>query len=579
MAFDGLVTTCIAQELNHKIVNGRIEKIHQPASEELLFQIRQGRTKYRLYLSASSSRAGLYLTETRDTNPASPPAFCMLLRKHLQGARIREIRQVDSERMIEIDTDSVNELGFRVSHRLIIEIMGKHSNIILTDIETGKILDSIKRISIDVNRYRQTLPGITYVAPPSHGKIPYFNLTEDAFLDAVSQTGRPLEQALVASIQGISPLIASELCFRAEQTAGRGFTEQDVYFELQKILHDVASGDMMPSVYKKEDGSPLEFHAIELQMLGDRESAGSVSCGSISEAAEIYFEGRDSSNRMRQKSSDIRHTVNSAIQRQQLKKQRLSEDLIRAEDADRYRLYGELLTASLHTVAEGRSEAEVVNYYDGSTLTIPLDPRYSASRNAQIYYKKYTKSKTAKVEKTAQLEQTSRELEYLESVLSFIDTAQTSDDLEAIRSELTENGYLRPRGKKAPKKNLKLPPHEYRTTGGLRILAGRNNKQNDQLTFHTASSTDIWLHTKDIPGSHVILHTEGTEPEARDIYEAASVAAFHSKANQSSNVPVDYVRVRYVKKPSGSRPGFVIFTHNRTVYVDPALPESEEAEQ
>ncbi len=579
MAFDGLVTTCIVQELNHKIVNGRIEKIHQPASEELLFQIRQGRTKYRLYLSASSSHAGLYLTETRDTNPASPPAFCMLLRKHLQGARIREIRQVDSERMIEIDTDSVNELGFRVSHRLIIEIMGKHSNIILTDIETGKILDSIKRISIDVNRYRQTLPGITYVAPPSHGKIPYFHLAEADFLRAVSQTGRPLEQALVASIQGISPLIASELCFRAEQTAGPEFTEQDVYLELQKILQDVASGDMLPSVYQKEDGTPREFHAIELQMLDDGDSSGRIHCGSVSEAAEVYFEGRESSNRMRQKSSDIRHTVNSAIQRQQLKKQRLSEDLIRAEDSDRYRLYGELLTASLHTVAEGRTEAEVVNYYDGSTITIPLDPRYSASRNAQIYYKNYSKSKTAKVEKTAQLEQTSRELAYLETVLSFIDTAETSDDLEAIRSELTENGYLRPRGKKAPKKNIKLPPHEYRTTGGLRILAGRNNKQNDQLTFHTASSSDLWLHTKDIPGSHVILLTNGSEPDARDIYEAASVAAFHSKAKQSSNVPVDYVRVRHVKKPSGSRPGFVIFTHNRTVYVDPALPEQDESEQ
>ena len=578
MAFDGIVTTAVAHELQDKLTSGRIDRIHQPSADEIILQIRNGKEKYRLFISASPSHAGLYLTEEKDTNPQNPPAFCMLLRKHMQSARIRAVRQVDSERIMIMDTDAVNELGFAVNHRLVVEIMGKHSNIILVDLTTGNIIDAIKRLSPDVNRYRQTLPGTAYVAPPSHGKIPYFNLSPEAFRDAVqSAYSHSLEKALVSSIQGISPLFASELLYRAG-IYGEDPDDQQIdrlYDELMKAVRSVTEGTGTPVVYIDEKkGAPYEFHALELTILDDRFLRKEAD--SISSACIQYFEGRISSNRMHQKSSDIRHIISRSLDRLLLKKQRLGEDLLKAEDSEKYRLYGELLTASLHQVTEGRQYAEVQNYYDGSMLQIPLDPRYSAARNAQRYFKKYSKSKTAVIEKKKQLEETTREIDYLESVLIFVNEASTSEDLDDLRAELAENGYLKKRSLHGRPKKPKFHPFRYTLSTGLEVMAGRNNFENDQLTFKKASAGDIWLHTKDIPGSHVIVFTQGRQLTADEIYEAASIAAFHSKGKQSSNVPVDYVNARYVKKPNGARPGYVIFTHNRTVYVDPAVPENSD---
>ena len=577
MAFDGIVTTAIAHELGRKLAGGRIDRIYQPSADEIILQVRSGREKYRLFISANPSHAGLYLISDKDTNPQNPPAFCMLLRKHMQGARIRAIRQIDSERIIEIDTDAVNELGFAVNHRLTVEIMGKHSNIILVDIASGNIIDAVKRLSVDVNRYRQTLPGSAYIPPPSHGKIPYFSLSPDAFRQAMKSAGKhSLEKSLVSSIQGISPLFASELLYRAG-IYGEDPDENQIdrlYDELMSAVQTVSEGNYTPGVYLDENsGSPYEFHALDLTILDDQYIR--TETDSISTACHQFFEGRISSNRMHQKSSDIRHIISRALDRLLLKKQRLGEDLLKAEDSEKYRLYGELLTASLHKVTEGRKFAEVENYYDGSMLRIPLDPRYSAAKNAQRYFKKYSKSKTALIEKKRQLEETTREIDYLESVLTFTGEATTSEDLDDLRTELAENGYLKNRNLRGRPKTQKLHPFQYTLSSGLEVMAGKNNKENDQLTFKKASAGDIWLHTKDIPGSHVIVFTGGRQLTAEEIYEAASIAAFHSKAKQSNNVPVDYVNARYVKKPSGARPGYVIFTHNRTVYVDPKIPEQQ----
>lgn len=575
MAFDGIVTTAVVHELQQKLTGGRIDRIYQPSVDEIILQIRNGREKYRLFISSNPSHAGIYLLEEKDTNPQNPPAFCMLLRKHMQSARIRSIRQVDSERIVEIDTDAVNELGFAVNHRLTVEIMGKHSNIILIDLASGKIIDAIKRLSIDVNRYRQTLPGSTYLQPPSHGKIPYFDLSRDHFRKIMESNGSTaLEKALVSTIQGISPLFASELLYRADIYGSDPDDRQiDCLFdELTKAVHEVSEGQSVSSVYlDPTSGAPFEFHALRLTILEDRYLRKEVD--SISSACSLYFEGRTSSNRMRQKSSDIRQVISRSLDKLLLKKQRLSEDLLKAEDSEKYRLYGELLTAGLHNITEGRQFAEVDNYYDGTTLRVPLDPRFSAAKNAQRYFKKYSKAKTAVVEKNKQLEETAREIDYLESVLTFVGEASTSEDLDDIRTELAENGYMKKRHVSGRPKKQKLHPFQYTLSSGLTVMAGRNNNENDQLTFKKASAGDIWLHTKDIPGSHVIVFTEGRTLEAEEIFEAASIAAFHSKAKQSANVPVDYVNVRYVKKPNGSRPGYVIFTHNRTVYVNPKLPD------
>lgn len=576
MAFDGMVTTAVVSELSEKLLNGKIDKIYQPAAEEIILNIHCGREKYRLFISANTSHASIYLLDDAGGgNPQNPPAFCMLLRKHLQSARIREIRQVDSERIVEIYTDAINELGFNVNHKLVIEIMGKHSNILLIDIKTGKILDCIKRISGDVNRYRQTLPGLMYVAPPSHDKIPYFDLSYEAFLEACGGEGglgQSPDKSLLKGIQGISPVMSSEICFRAQvRIAG---TDKElapaIYSELLDAVSDLKSGRIAPSVYRDQSGAPQEFHVLELTMyeneyVSDRRS-------SVSEVCAAYYDGRSSTNRIRQKASDMYRTVSSALDRLLLKKQRLNEDLLQAEDSDKYRLYGELLTASLHSVQDGRSFAQVLNYYDGTTMKIPLDPRFTAAQNAQRYFKKYGKFRTAIVEKGVQLKETEQEISYLDSVLTFIDNARTVDDLEDIRAELIENGFMKKKNARERDRKLKLKPYEYHTTSGKRILVGRNNRENDLLTFKTAGSRDIWMHTKDIPGSHVILFTEGSEPTEEDIFETAAIAAWHSKAKLSGQVPVDYVRIRHVKKPNGSKPGYVIFTNNSTVYVTPADP-------
>lgn len=590
MAFDGIVTTAMVTELSKKLTGAKIDKIYQPAADEIILNIRSGREKLHLYISAGTNNSGLYLINDKGMNPQNPPAFCMLLRKHLQSARIHEIKQIDSERIVEIHTDAVNELGFNVNHKLVIEIMGKHSNILLIDLKTDKILDCIKRISGDVNRYRQTLPGLQYVAPPSHNKIPYFGLEKSDFLTAMEALShyKP-DKALMNAVQGLSPAAAAELCDRAakkiQPTAGNpqitnarensdsdphstaaAFTDA-LYNELNAAVES-AIHNSGAHIYLDENGTPAEFHVISL-------AAYEGSCkvqhfDTVSEACLHYFEGRSSSNRLRQKSNDMRHHVSAALDKMLLKKQRLSEDLLKAEDSEKYRLYGELLTASLHSVKNGRTEAEVSNYYDGTTITIALNPRYSPAQNAQRYFKKYAKSRTAIVEKNKQLKETDAEIAYLDSVLTFIDNSHSDEDIADIRIELIENGVLKRKPAKEKARSSKISPYEYRSSGGKRILVGRNNRENDILTFKIASSNDIWLHTKDIPGSHVILFTEGKEPGETDIFEAAALAAAHSKAKLSGNVPVDYVTVKHVKKPNGSKPGYVTFTQNRTVYVDPA---------
>lgn len=570
MAFDGIVTTAVTKELSDRLTGGKIDKIYQPSPEEIFINVHCGSQKYRLYLSANTNHAGIYLTEEKSVNPQNPPGFCMLLRKHLQSARIREIRQVDSERIVEIYTDAVNELGFSVKHKLIAEIMGKHSNILLVDISTQKIVDCIKRISVDVNRYRQTLPGLAYVSPPSHGKISYFGLTLARYQAAVEASGfaDDPEKAIVKAIAGVSPVMASELLVRARESGGAPIPAS--YAELMRIVTQTSEGNAAPQIYLDEAGSPADFHAVPLKIYEGNYRASA--CGTVSEACEKYFEGRGSSNRIRQKAQDMRKSVTAGLDRLLLKKQRLSEDLLRAENSEKYRLYGELLTASLHDVKEGRNSAEVLNYYTGEMMTIPLDSRYSAAKNAQRYFKKYSKSKTAVVEKKIQLEETEKEIEYRNSVLTFIDNAEKVEDLEDIRAELVDAGILKRRNSKEKQRRRSIAPVEYFTSSGRRVLVGRNNRENDSLTFKTASSRDIWLHAKDIPGSHVILFTDGEEASEEDIREAAAAAAYHSKAKLSGNVPVDYVKVKYVKKPSGAKPGFVIFTNNRTVYVDPARP-------
>ena len=553
MAFDGIVTRSVTRELGRALTGGKVEKIYQPEKDELVFFVHGPDGRVRFYASSNNDHAGIWLTQEQYDNPANPSSFCMLLRKHLQGSRIVDIVQVDTERIIEISFESRDEMGFRTDKKLIIEIMGKHSNIVLTDMETGKILDSIKRVGFDVNRVRQTLPGLIYQYPPEQDKIPFDELSghEDEINSA--NDGK----MLMGLISGIAPSFAAEAASHADRAEF-----------IESCLEDIEEGRISPRMYLDPEGTPREYY---FRPLGDYEDTCEVrKFDTLSECLEAYYSLKVTSNQAKQKSADLMRAVNDILSKKYLKKKRLNEDLLEAENSDELRLYGELLTANIHMVKQGMKSVDVISYYDGSTVHIPLDVRKSPSANAQHYYKKYGKAKTAIKEKKIQIQENDEEIAYLESVLGFIDKTESVEEAEAIRQELTETGYLRPRKKSGFKEKKSRPqPMKYRLSGGMTCLVGRNNKENDYLTFKLSNKGDLWLHTKDIPGSHVLIQTGGEQVSEEDIFEAAGIAAFHSKASDSENVPVDYVPIRYVKKPQGAKPGMVIFTNNRTVYTNP----------
>lgn len=563
MAFDGITTCAMVRELNEKIYMGKIEKVYQPEADELVFNIHTKTGNCKLFASTGSAHARMHFIEENPVNPPAPLAFCMLLRKHLQGGRIIAIEQKGSERIIEISIETLNELGFTVSKKLIFEIMGKHSNIILTDISTGKIIDSIKRVSFDVNRVRQILPGMIYQYPPEQDKIPFGEITGEQ-LDSLPADGK----TILRSVGGISPAFAEEL---AEHVSSRS----EYFFGVKDRILDGTSGNAF--VYLDEKEAPVDFYPVPLKYL--KESCKTLEFSSLSAAMEFYFNKKESSNKGRQKSHDLIRSVNTALDKMYLKKKRLSEDLLKAENSEDLRLYGELLTANIHLIKPGMKSVDVVNYYDGSTVTIPLDVKQSPAKNAQHYFKKYGKAKTAVKEKQIQLEENDGEIKYLESVLAFLENTDDVDEIESIRNELVETGYVRRRKQQGgfKEKKYKPAPHRYTLSNGMTVLVGKNNKENDYLTFNTAGNRDLWLHTKDIPGSHVIVQSSGQELDEKAIFEAAAIAAYHSKARTSENVPVDYVPVKYVKKPAGAKPGMVIFTNNRTVWVNPALPNQSDS--
>nr|MBP6492507.1 NFACT family protein [Clostridia bacterium] len=545
MSFDGMVTGAVAHQLSSLLTGGKIEKIYQPEADEIILNIHSGRDNHKLYISSNSSHARIHLIKETTSNPMNPMGFCMLLRKHLQGGRITAIQQMDSERIVEISVDTINEMGFSVNKKLIVEIMGKHSNIIVVDIASNRIIDSIKRISIDVNRYRQLLPGQQYVYPPSQDKVPYYGLTELQIEKFVEDAGDNTAKALMSHIQGISPMIADEIVYRS------GRQDTSIYKIISDLVDEISSDSPSPRVYLQEDGTPFDFHIIPISALSDyyRE----VSFSDVSEAISYYYSNKSSSNRVRQKSSDLDRAIGNSLDKLYLKKQRLSEDLLKAENSDGLRLFGELLTANLHQIKPGLSKVEVLNYYDNEMISIPLDPRFSATQNAQRYYKRYGKAKTAITEKKIQLNETNSDIAYLESVLSYAEKAVTVEEIEELRLELIEGGYLKRRKNNFKPSKSKPTPYQYTTSDGFRVLVGRNNKENDILTFKTASGKDYWFHTKDIPGSHVILFTEGKGLTETAIFEAAGLAAYHSKGRESENVPVDYTQVRHVKKPNGAK--------------------------
>ncbi len=559
MAFDGIVTAAMAGELKEQLLYGKIDKIYQPESSELVLHVHTKNGNKRLYATVDSSASCVRLIDNNPLNPPSPLPFCMLLRKHLQSGRITSVEQKDSERILEISVETLNELGFTVNKKLIFEIMGKHSNIILVEMSTGKIIDCIKKISLDASRVRQVLPGMLYTYPPAQDKIPFKEITPEQLRDAGDTP-----KAILSKVGGIAPCFARAL-----------FAQQDRYALLEEFLSKIEANDLQPVVYLDEDDRPVEFYMAPLEEY--ETTCRRLDFDTLSHACGYFYEHRTTTNRARQKSHSLVHSVQNRLEKLYLKKQRLNEDLLKAENSEQLRLYGELLTANMHLMKPGMKEVTVTNYYDGQEVTIPLDPRWSPNKNAQNYFKQYGKAKTAVHEKKAQLQENQENIDYLESVFTYLNNTNSIQDIEDLRQELEEEGWVRARKASGRRKKTKFRarPLKYQTSDGLQVLVGRNNKENDELTMRIASKSDYWFHTKDIPGSHVILETNGEEPTETEIMETAAIAAFHSKGRGSENVPVDYVRVRYVKKPNGAKPGMVIFTHNRTVYVNPKEPEGQ----
>ncbi len=580
MPFDGMVISAVIHELKDKITNGKIEKIYQPESDEINLFIRSFGKNYKLLISANSNHPRIHFTASNKQNPPQPPMFCMLMRKHLQGSKILNIQQKDFERIILIDIEGHDELGFPTVKQLIVEIMGKHSNIILIDKNENKIIDSIKRITNDVNRYREILPGKFYIQPPTQGKKNPISIQLDDFIATIRQYAltTPIYKVLYTSLQGISPTAAKEICYQANienDLAISSLSKNDIHniwIALQNLLKHTITADFTPNiVINKTDHHMIDFYSTVLHLYSSVYQ--SIPLDSMSKALEEYYIKKDLLNRLKQKSSDLRKFICHKFDSLYHKHQKLQEELMEAHTSQKYQLYGELLTANLHLVKRGYSEIEVINFYDKNenTFIIPLDPKLTPSKNAQVYFKKYNKAKNACKEIQQQIEETHNEMNYFQNLLHAIENVTALEDIEEIKIEMIEEGYLRKRKRKSPnKRNIASKPLSFISSDGFKIFVGKNNKQNDKLTLKMASKKDLWFHTKNIPGSHVIILCNNQYVPENTILEAAHLAAFYSKGKMSSNVPVDYTQVKNVKKPNGAKPGMVIYENNKTLYVTPS---------
>ncbi|MEH7234831.1 Rqc2 family fibronectin-binding protein [Bacillus sp. JJ1562] len=559
MTFDGIFTKQIVNELKQTLENGRISKIYQPYKNELIFQVRSNGRNHKLLLSAHPSYARIHVTNESYDNPHEPPMFCMLLRKHLEGSIIENIRQVDMDRIIIFDIRGRNELGDVSLKQLIIEIMGRHSNIILVDTEKQTILDSIKHVSPAVNRHRTVLPGNTYVAPPVQEKTDPFTVDEEAFLKKIDFNSGKLDQQIVNKFSGISPLFAKEVVFRAG-IANR----KTLPGPFLSMIETIKQNQINPHIITK--GQKDYFYILPLHHIGGE----AKEFATISGMLDRFYFGKAERDRVKQQGNDLERFILNEKTKNEKKIKKLEATLVESEKAEKYKLFGELVTANIYAITRGDKEIEVLNYYsdDNEMIKIPLNPQKTPSENAQSYFSKYQKAKNAVAYVKHEIEKADEEIAYFDSLLQQIESAAPKD-LQEIREELMEEGYLKNKQQKGHKKMKPTKPsiEHYVASDGTEILVGKNNKQNDYLTNKLAARDDIWLHTKDIPGSHVIIRSK--QPANDTILEAATIAAYFSKAKNSSSVPVDYTLVRHVKKPNGSKPGYVIYDNQQTVYVTP----------
>lgn len=578
MALDTVTMHLLKNEFKSKIIDARIEKVHQPERDEILLVIKSYTDTYRLVISANTSQPRIHFTKTVKENPQKAPMFCMLLRKHIQSGRIVEISQPQYERILRFDIDSYDEFGELTRKYLICEIMGRNSNIILTK-DDYTIIDSVKHVDFTVSSVRQILPGLTYVFPPAQDKIPILSdKLSDAEIDFSAEGMKP-DKAIMSAVSGISPLLAREAVYRAAGETSTDCTQlsdsqrRDILSELKKITH---TNPHPCIITEKESGRTIDFSPFDILQYG--ESVEKKVYDDLNSLLDDFYKTRDNTERMKQKSTDMVHILHTNIDRTAKKIAVLKKTVNDARRKDEYKIYGDLLTANIYRFSQGESSVEVENYYSDNceTVRISLNPQFTPSQNAQRYYKLYRKAETAEREASKQLESAGEELDYLESALVMTQNAQSESDLNAVRNELEQTGYIKKKNKGKKQKETVSKPRHYISSDGFNIYVGRNNMQNDKLTLKFANTRDVWFHTKKIHGSHVIIKL-GTDKEIPQttIKEAAMLAAYFSKARDSANVPVDYTEVKNVKKPNGAKPGMVIYDSYNTVYVKPEVTVEE----
>lgn len=575
MPLDGIVIADIKNDIK-KLINCRIDKIYQPENDEIILSIRGFGENLKLLMTASSQNPRIHFTEIAKENPKTPPLFCMVLRKHLSNGKITDVIQPGFERIVEIHIESLDEMGDLSVKRLIIEIMGKHSNIILVD---GKenIIDAVKHVSFDKSSVRQVLPGRPYFYPPNQDKLNPMALEKEVFTETInSKPSMKVQEAIYKSYSGISPVMASDICMRAQVDPSKVITlcsvseTEKLFYAFESSVKAVLDGNFLHHIYgEKETGNVIDFYSLPLHVY---ESSIVKPFENVSKLIESFYRDKDVLYRTKQKTQDLRKLVQNHIDRLVKKKEIQIKTLKEIENRDFHKICGELITANIYSIQQGLKTFNTVNFYeeDLPEITIALDPDLTPSENAQKYFKKYNKAKRTFTAMKEQQKETEEELYYLDSVMSVLEGKLDETDIRQIRDELTEEGYIKKHKDNAKKQNTKkMSFMQFVSSDGYEIYVGKNNKQNDELTLKFASNYDLWLHTKNIPGSHVIIKSQGVEIPDTTIEEAANLAAYFSKGKESSMVPVDYTLKKNVKKPSSAKPGMVIYETYKTAYITP----------
>lgn len=577
MAFDGVTVASLVSEFNKKILNGRIYKIAQTESDELLLTIKVNRDQYRLLISANASLPLTYFTGTNKTAPLTAPNFCMLLRKHINNGRIINISQPGLERIIDFEIQHLDELGDIKTKHLIVELMGKHSNIIFVD--NGVILDSIKHVNSIMSSVRQVLPGKDYFIPDTMSKKDPLTVDKEEFEATVFSKPMPLSKAIYTSFTGISPTIAENICFECKfdsfqpaNTLVKG-DQNIIWMSFYQMINNIKAENFYPTIYEKDD-KPEEFSAVKLSTFSDCKA---ISYESISELLENYYAKKNQYTRMRQKSVDLRKIVSTILERDNKKYNIQLKQLKDTEKKDKYKVYGELLTTYGYSIEPGTKSFETVDFYSGKPVTIPLDPTISPIDNAKKYFNKYTKLKRTYEALIDIIKETKNSIDYLETINVAIDIAGNEEDLKAISNELAETGYIKKRNlNKGKKVKDKSKPLHFISSDGFDIFVGKNNIQNEELTFKVATGNDWWFHSKTFPGSHVIVKCNNQELPDATFEEAAHLAAHYSKGSNQDKVEIDYIQKKHIKKVAGAMPGFVIYHTNYSMTVSPDISRIKE---